>query len=161
MSTHTKNLTTGLRSPLAVGSSLVTLAGFGLIGYGIIFLIRNFLGLIELGLSSENVGATPEQIQAFSPDLYHYISHVQVAAAGFIIGLGIAVVALAWFGIRSKYQWAIWTAFLASVVAVGIALPLHYPWGFATIGHLGLVYLDALLLMLGTVISYRALHTRS
>ena len=26
-----------------------------------------------------------------------------------------------------------------------MALPAHYPWGFDTLGHLGLIYLDTLL----------------
>jgi len=53
--------------------------------------------------------------------------------------------------------WALWTAFLAPVVAVVIALPLHYPYHFATLGHLGLIYLDAVILLVGTVLSYRAM----
>jgi hypothetical protein len=54
-----------------LGAKLVTLAGLGLVGYGLMFLIRNFTGFIELGLTPEHVGGTPEQIQAFSPHLLH------------------------------------------------------------------------------------------
>jgi hypothetical protein len=36
-------------------------------------------------------------------------------------------------------------------------LPLHYTYGIATMGHLGLIYLDALILLAGTVLSLRAL----
>ena len=139
------------------GANLVALAGVGLIGYGLMFLIRNFTGFIELGLTPDHVGGTPEQISGFSQNLYNYISHLQVALSGFIIALGVAVIALAWFGIRRGEGWAVWTAFLAPVVAVGIALPLHFPFGFATFGHLGLIYLDAVILLAGTVMSYRAL----
>ena len=94
---------------------------------------------------------------AFSENLYHYISHLQVALSGFIIALGIAVIGLALFGIRRGQGWALWTAFLAPVVAVIIALPLHYPYHFATLGHLGLIYLDAAILLIGTILSYRAM----
>jgi len=139
------------------GANLVVLAGIGLIGYGIMFLFRNFTGFIELGLTPEHIGGTPSEIRAFSPHLYNYISHLQVAVAAFIIGLGIAVTALAWFGIRAGQRWALWTAFLAPVVAVGLALPLHYTYGIATMGHLGLIYLDALILLAGTVLAARSL----
>lgn len=140
-----------------LGANLVILAGIGLIGYGIMFLFRNFTGFIELGLTPEHIGGTPSDIRGFSPHLYNYISHLQVAVAAFIIGLGIAVTALAWFGIRAGQRWALWTAFLAPVVAVGLALPLHYTYGIATIGHLGLIYLDALILLAGTVLAARAM----
>lgn len=142
---------------LATGANLVALAGVGLIGYGVMFLVRNFAGFIELGLTPEHVGGTPEQIQAFSPNLYNYISHLQVALSGFIIALGVAVIALAVFGIRRGESWALGTAFLAPVVAVGIALPLHFPYHIATFGHLGLIYLDAAILLIGTIVSYRAM----
>src|SRR5262245_48159178 len=120
-----------------LGVNLVTLAGVGLVAYGLMFLVRNFTGFIELGLTPEHIGGTPEQIRAFSPHLYNYISHLQVAVAAFIIALGVAVIALAWQGIRTGQRWALWTAFLAPVIGVGIALPLHYVYGIATLGHLG------------------------
>ena len=146
-------------SSASLGANLVALAGIGLVGYGIMFLVRNFTGFIELGLTPAHVGGTPEQIRAFSPDLYEYISHLQVAVSAFIIALGVAVIALAWFGIRSGQRWALWTAFLTPVIGVAIALPLHFPYGIATFGHLGLIYLDALILLVGTVLSYNALRS--
>jgi hypothetical protein len=141
------------------GAKVVALAGLGLVGYGIMFLIRNFNGFIELGLTPALVGGTPEQINAFNPDLYEYISHLQVAVSAFIIALGVAVIALAWFGIRNGERWAMWTAFLTPVIGVAIALPLHFTYGIGTIGHLGLIYLDAAILLVGTVLSYNALKS--
>ncbi len=140
-----------------LGTNLVLLAGVGLVGYGLMFLVRNFTGFIELGLTPQHIGGTPEEIRAFSPHLYNYISHLQVAVAAFIIALGIAVIALAWNGIRAGQRWALWTAFLAPVVGVGIALPLHYVYGLGTLGHLGLIYLDAVILLVGTILAARAL----
>jgi hypothetical protein len=70
------------------------------------------------------------------------ISHLQVALSGFIIALGVTVIALAWYGIRHGERWALLTAFLGPVIAVAVAVPLHFPYGLATIGHLGLIYLD-------------------
>ena len=142
-----------------LGAKIVTLAGIGLVGYGIMFLIRNFTGFIELGLTPAHVGGTPEQIRAFSPDLYEYISHLQVAVSAFIIALGVAVIALAWYGIRTGQKWAMWTAFLTPVIGVAIAVPLHFPYGIGTLGHLGLIYLDAVVLLVGTVLSYNALKS--
>ena len=141
----------------STGANIVALAGVGLVVYGGMFLIRNFNGFTELGLTPDHVGGTPEQIQSFSQNLYNYISHLQVALSGFIIGLGVSVIALAWFGIRRGEAWAVWTAFIAPVIAVCIALPLHFPYHIATLGHLGLIYLDATILLVGTIISYRAL----
>jgi hypothetical protein len=140
-----------------LGAKIVALAGIGLIGYGILFLIQSFTGFIEIGLTPDLVGSTPQQIAAFSPQLYDYISHVQVALAGLIIALGVAVVGLAWFGIRTGQKWALWTAFIAPVIALGISLPLHYAYGLNTLGHLGPIYLDAVILIVGTVMSYNAL----
>jgi hypothetical protein len=151
------NPTVARTSRLETAVWIVALAGVGLVGYGLMFLVRNFNGFIELGLTPAHVGGTPEQIQSFNPHLYNYISHLQVAISGFIIAVGIAVIMLAWHGIRTGQRWAAWTAFLVPVVAVGIALPLHYTYGLATMGHLGLIYLDALILLAGTILSLRAL----
>ena len=115
-----------IASSASLGANVVALAGMGLVGYGIMFLVRNFTGFIELGLTPAHVGGTPEQIKAFSLDLYEYISHLQVAVSAFIIALGVAVIALAWFGIRNGERWALWTAFITPVIGVAIALPLHF-----------------------------------
>ena len=136
------------------GAALMAIAGFGFIGYAVLFFVRNFTGsFLELGIGKGQVSVDRVQIQAFSPSLYHYISHLQVAVAAFIIGLGVAVIALALKGIRAGQGWALWTAFFAPVIAVGLALPLHYAYGFATLGHLGLIYLDAAILLVGTIVA--------
>ena len=147
-------------SRLSLGANLVALSGVGLVGYGVMFLVRNFTGFIELGLTPAHVGGTAAQIQGFSPDLYEYISHLQVAVSGFIIALGVAVIALAWYGIKRGERWALLTAFLSPVIAVAVALPLHFPYGIGTLGHLGLIYLDALILVVGTALAYVSLPER-
>jgi hypothetical protein len=68
------------------------------------------------------------------------------------------VIALAWHGIRHGERWALLTAFLGPVIAVAVAVPLHSPYGIATIGHLGSIYLDALILVVGTVLAYGGLR---
>src|SRR6266704_2422072 len=72
-----------------------------------------------------------------------------IALAGFIAGVGIALVVFAMWGIQRGQRWAFWGAVISAVVAVGVALPLHYPYGLATIGHLGLIYLDLLIFAVG------------
>jgi len=134
---------------------LVALSGIGLVGYGLLFLIVNFTNFIELGLTPDLVGGTAQQIQQLNPLLYDYISHLQVALSGFIIALGVAVIWLAWEGIRSGQKWALWAAFITPVIAVGIALPLHFTFGLGTLGHLGPIYLDAAILLAGTILAYR------
>jgi phosphoglycerol transferase MdoB-like AlkP superfamily enzyme len=141
----------------STGAKIVILAGIGLIGYGLMFLWRNFNGFTELGLTPAHVGGTPEQIRGFSQHLYNYISHLQVAVSGFIIAIGVGVIALAWNGIRSGQRWAVWTAFAVPVIGVAIALPLHFVYGIGTMGHLGLIYLDAVILLAGTIVAHREL----
>ena len=156
MSAHPSPTIPAATSAAGAGTSLVTLAGLGLIGYGVVFLFRNFTGFIELGLTPELVGGTPEQIRTFSPHLYNYISHLQLAVAALMIALGVAVVAIARHGIRTGQRWAVWTALLAPVIAMAVALPPHYVYGLATVGHLGPIYLDVAVLVVGIVLARRA-----
>lgn len=81
-----------------------------------------------------------------------------MALSGFIIAPGVAVIALAWYGIKKGERWALLTAFLSPVTA--LALPLHFPYGIGTLGHLGLIYLDALILVVGTALAYFGLPER-
>lgn len=148
-------------SSLNTGATLVAIAGLGMVGYGFVILLRNGNGFTEPGLSVEQLGKTPDQIQAFSQDLYNYILHVQAGSAGFMIGLGVAVIALALFGIRRGESWALWTACLSSIVALAVALPLHYPFHFDTLEHLGPAYLMLLILLVGTFLSWRAIRAAS
>lgn len=94
-------------SRLNLGGGLVALAGLGLVLYGVAFLVRNFTGFIELGLTSQLVGGTTEQIRDFSSQLFAYIGHLNVAVSGFIIALGVTVIGLGWYGIRRGEGWAL------------------------------------------------------
>jgi len=143
------------RPPTDVGSWMVIVAGLALIVYGLFFVWRNFNGFIELGLTPAHIGATPEQIRAFSPRLYNYISHLQVAIAGFIVALGVATVSLAWNGMRHRLPWAAGTVLAVVLVAVAITLPLHYVYGLATMGHLGSLYVAVALFIVGSIMTLR------
>ena len=39
------------------------------------------------------------------------------------------------------------------VSGLAVALPAHYPFGFDTLGHLGLIYLDTALFVVGVVLA--------
>jgi hypothetical protein len=145
-------------SALKWGVYLMTLAGLAFIGYGVTFFVLNFTGhFLELGIGSDQVASGKDEIKAFDNDLYHYISHLHIALSGFIASTGLAVTALSWFGVRRRQMWAWVTAVAAPVLALAVALPAHYPWGFDTIGHLGLVYLATAVFVVGAVLSLKVL----
>ena len=136
------------------GSWLMGLAAVGFIGYAVIFFIRNFTdSFLELGIGPNEVNVGKDQIQQFSPSLYEYISHLQIAISGFIAATGLAVLFLVAFGVRRGQGWA-WIGAVASpVLALAIALPAHYPNHFDTLGHLGLIYADTLLFVVGALVA--------
>jgi cytochrome bd-type quinol oxidase subunit 2 len=143
---------------LKAGVWLMTLGAVAFIGYAVIFFVRNFTdSFLELGIGAEQVSVGKTEIEAFSPSLYHYISHLHIAVSGFIAATGLAVAALSWFGVRRRYLWA-WTAAVAApVLGLAVALPAHYPYGFDTIGHLGLIYLATAIFVVGALLSGKAL----
>jgi hypothetical protein len=143
---------------LKLGSALMTFAAIGFIGYAAIFFVRNFSdSFLELGIGPNEVDVGREQIEAFSPSLYHYVSHLQIAVSGFIASTGVAVAALAWFGVRRGHMWAWAAAVAAPVLALGVALPAHYPWNLDTIGHLGLIYLATGIFVAGALLCLPAM----
>jgi hypothetical protein len=147
---------------LRVGSLIMAIGGAGFIGYAVIFLIRNFTGtFLELGIGSGEVNVNKSQIQEFSPSLYHYISHLHIAVSGFIAASGLAVIALAWFGVRRGQFWAWATAVAVPVLGLAVALPAHYPNHFDTLGHLGLIYADTALFVAGAVVALVGLREQS
>lgn len=132
-------------------------AGIGFIGYAVIFFIRNYTdSFLELGISANEVSVSKDEIIEFSPSLFHYIGHLHIAVSGFIAATGLAVAALAWFGVRRGLMWAWVTAVAAPVVALAVALPAHYPNGFDTITHLGLVYLATAIFVVGALLALPA-----
>ena len=140
------------------GVNLMTLGAVAFIGYAVLFFVRNFTdSFLELGIGAGQVDKGKDEIQAFSPDLYHYISHLHIAVSAFVAATGLAVAALSWFGVRRGYMWAWLAAVAAPVLALVVALPAHYPWGFATIGHLGLIYLATAIFVVGAVLSGKVL----
>ena len=65
------------------GATLMAVAAAGFIGYAGLFLVRNFTNsFLELGIGPKEVDVSKDQIQQFSPSLYHYISHLHIAVSG-------------------------------------------------------------------------------
>ena len=149
-------------SKLRTGSAIMAIGGIGFIGYGILFFIRNFSdSFLELGIGRNEVSVGKDEIKAFSPSLYEYIGHLQIALSGFIAAAGLATAALAWFGVRRGKMWAWVTAVAVPVLALAVALPDHYPNHFDTLGHLGLIYADTLLFVVGAVLALLGLRSSS
>ncbi|QIO25136.1 hypothetical protein [Haloarcula sp. JP-L23] len=149
---------TKYESRLRNGSSLMALAGVAFIGYGIVFLVLNFVGSgFELGVSTLD-GMTKADL---SPTVAYYISHLHVATAAFIISTGIAVTALSWYGVRQRLTWAWATAVVAAVVGLALALPMHYTadaFAHNWLTHLGPIYLATIVFVIGVVLAYQGLQ---
>lgn len=146
---------------LRVGSAIMAVGGLGFIGYAVIFLIRNFSdSFLELGIGPGEVSVGKDEIERFSPSLYEYIGHLHIAVSGFIAAAGLAVIGLAWFGVRRGQMWAWVTAVAVPVLGLAVALPAHYPNHFDTLGHLGLIYADTVLFVVGAVVALVGLRER-
>jgi hypothetical protein len=146
-------------SQLRLGAGLMSLGAIAFIGYAVIFFVRNFTdSFLELGIGAGQVSVGKSQIEAFSPSLYDYISHLHIAVSGFIAATGLAVLFLVWFGVRRRQLWAWVGAVAAPVLGLAVALPAHYPYGFDTIGHLGLIYLATAIFVAGALVSLKALR---
>jgi cytochrome bd-type quinol oxidase subunit 2 len=146
---------------LIAGTWLMVIGGVAFIGYAVWFFIRNFTDeFLELGIGHEQVDVGKDQIETFSPSLFDYISHLHIAVAGFIAATGLAAALLAWFGVRRGYMWAWASAVAVPVLGLAVALPSHYPYGFDTIGHLGLIYLATAIFVVGALLSLRALTAK-
>ena len=109
------------------GSGLMGLAAVGFIGHAVIFLFRNFTdSFLELGIGPSEVQVGKDAIQAFSPSLFHYISHLHIAVSGFIAATGMAVLFLVAYGVRRGELWAWVGAVGAPVLGLAVALPARY-----------------------------------
>src|ERR671934_987497 len=143
------------------GSWLMGLAAVGFIGYAVIFFIRNFTdSFLELGIGPNEVNVGKDEIQRFSPSLFEYVSHLHIAVSGFIAATGLAVLFLVAYGVRRGELWAWVGAVAAPVLGLAVALPAHYPNGFDTLGHLGLIYLAVVIFVAGALLALRGILTQ-
>jgi len=147
-----------LESRVRNGAVLMALAGVAFVGYGVVFLVMNFVGSgFELGVSTLS-GMTAADLD---PTVAYYISHLHVATAAFIISTGIAVASLSWYGVRQRLTWAWATAIAAAVVGLALALPMHWTgdaFSHDWLTHLGPIYLATGTFVVGAVLAYRGLE---
>nr|WP_218836338.1 hypothetical protein [Halobaculum salinum] len=145
---------------LRFGSLLMALAGIAFVGYGAAFLALAFVGSgFELGVATLN-GITSAELNAIDPAIMYYITHLHVATAAFIISTGIAVTALAWYGVRRGLRWAWATAVAAAVVGLALALPMHYTadaFAHDWVTHLGPIYLATIVFVVGAALAFKGL----
>ncbi len=147
---------------LRLGSVVMLIGALSFIGYAVVFFFRNFMGTgFELGVETIN-GVTQADLNALNPAIVLYIGHLHIATAGFIAATGIAVAALAWYGVRRGQWWAWVTAVVAPVVGLAVALPMHYLNAFAYnhVTHLGPIYLGTLVFVVGALIGLRGLMAK-
>lgn len=139
----------------------MAISGIAFIGYGLVFFIWNFAtDGFELGVETLN-GVTRASLDALDPGIAHYIGHLHVATAGFIVATGIAVTGLAWYGVARGQLWAWVTAVAAAVVGLAFALPMHYfdlfEYGWVT--HLGPIYLATVVFVVGALWALQAIRS--
>lgn len=146
---------------LDLGGKLVTLAGIAVLVYGAVFVVQNFTTFIEIGLSKQLVGGDAASVEAFSATLYHYVSHLQVNLGASIVGYGMTLTALGWFGIRRGERWTLCTVLMGYLVGLVIGLPIHYVYGLGTLGHLGPFYVVTAVILIGVGIAYSGLAPRA
>ena len=135
-------------------ATLMLIAAVAFVLYGVVFFIRSFAGSgFELGVATLG-GMTRAELADAYPAIAYYITHLHVATAAFIIATGIAVGALAWWGVRRGEWWAWWAAVIAPVVALALALPMHWTAGAFEhdwLTHLAPIYLATVVYVIGAL----------
>jgi len=137
------------------GASLMVLGALIFLVYAIVFFFRAFAGSsFELGVETLN-GVTPQQLDGLNPAIMGYITHLHVAIAGFIAAVAIAAGGLGWCGVREGSWWAWILAVIVPVVALAVALPMHYMghFNYNWVSHLGPIYLATIIYVVGAVVA--------
>lgn len=136
------------------GAALMLLAALAFVVYGVVFFFRSFTGAgFEIGVETLG-GMSKAELAASYPTIAYYITHLHVATAAFITATGIAVGALAWWGVRAGEWWAWWAAVIAPVVGLAAALPLHWTasaFEHNWVTHLGPIYVATLVYVAGAL----------
>ena len=150
-------------NPSLRSGALIMVVGAGIfIIYAVVFFFRSFSGTgFEIGVETLN-GVTQAELNDLNPAIGYYIAHLHLATAGFIAATGIAVAALAWYGVR-RGDWGSWIAAMVSpVVGLVVALPMHYLGVFSHdwVTHLGPIYVGTLIFVIGGLIGLKGLVAR-
>jgi len=76
------------------------------------------------------------------------------------LAFGIALTALAWFGVRQGQRWALSAALAAYFVGLGIGLPIRYVYGLATLVHVGPFYVVTAAVVIGSALACSGMPPR-
>lgn len=139
------------------GAYLIAVSGIGFIVNALAIVYRVYLDPgFEAGVGTLG-GVTRSELAATNHEVVHYIDHLHVNVAGLMAAAGIAMIILAWYGIRRGQRWAWATAIAIPGIFLAHSLPVHQTAGFTfdAITHLGpgLVWLPALLV--GALLAYQ------
>ena len=137
------------------GAALMVLGALIFLVYAVVFFFRAFTSSgFEVGVETLN-GVTPQQLNGLNPAIMGYIMHLHVATAGFIAATAIAVAGLAWYGVQNGFWWAWITGVISPVLALAVALPLHWMghFNYDWVSHLGPIYLGTIIYVVGAVVA--------
>jgi cytochrome bd-type quinol oxidase subunit 1 len=137
------------------GAGLMVLGALIFFVYAVAFFFRAFASSgFEFGVETLN-GVTPQQLNELNPAIMGYIRHVHAAVAGFATAASIAAGGLAWYGVRNRLWWAWILGVIVPVVALAMALPLHFMgyFNYDWISHLGPIYLATIIYVAGAALA--------
>ena len=140
---------------LRSGAGLMVLGALIFLVYAVVFLFRAFAGSgFELGVETLN-GVTSQQLDGLNPAIMGYITHLHVAIAGFIAATAIALVGLAWYGVRAGLWWAWIFALIVPIVGLAVGLPMHYMGHFHYdwVSHLAPIYAGTTIYVVGALVA--------
>lgn len=148
-----------VEAKLRQGAILIAVTGFGIIGYGLTFVYSAYLGSeFELGVDTLG-GVTRAELASSNPEMLQYMDHLHVGLGGLLVALGITLIALGWYGIRSGYRWAVVTSLAIALIALVTNFFVHYDPGFGYDWaiHMGPSVLVTLLVLIGGARAYQGL----
>jgi hypothetical protein len=89
------------------GANLIAVAGLMFVANGLAMLYRAFFSSgFELGVHALG-GVTRAELAGTNHELFHYVNHLHVNVAGLMVAAGIAMIALARYGIGRGHRWAL------------------------------------------------------
>jgi hypothetical protein len=150
---------TDVNSALQKGSKLMVTGALIFLAYAVVFFFLSFSGTgFEIGVPTLN-GTTPADLNTLNPAIMAYIAHLHIATSGFIASTSIAVMALCWYGVQAGKWWAWWAAMISPVVALIVALPMHYidVFDHNWVTHIGPIYIGTAIFVIGGLMSGREL----
>lgn len=140
---------------LRAGTALLGLVGLLFVVQGFASAYRTYVqGDFETGVDTLD-GMTAAELSAAYPEVADYVAHLHLSFAGLVVAAGLAILALAYFGIRRRQRWALATA-LVVPIGLGVAMvPVHgaVRFDFETLVHLGPVLVGTVLVVAGGVLS--------